>query len=70
MAYVFNSGAGGVICDQCRIMIDSGLSWKEYEESWNRNGQGDYCMRCMMHPSKAKKRSAGNGDNNTSPESH
>ena len=47
MAYVFNSGLGGVICDVCRILIDQGLSYKEYEDTWGKHGDdGDICMSC------------------------
>ena len=45
--YKFNGGAGAVICDQCRKMIDSHLSLAEYERTWGTSGEdGDFCMRC------------------------
>lgn len=47
MAYKFNSGRGGVICDNCRILIDSDLSLKTYEEVYGKDGNnGDFCWRC------------------------
>lgn len=45
MAYVFNSGMGGVICDKCRLLIDQDLSLKTYEETWGKD-EGDFCMKC------------------------
>lgn len=47
MAYKFNSGLGGVICDNCRVLIDSDLSFKTYEEVYGKDGNnGDFCWRC------------------------
>jgi hypothetical protein len=48
MAYRFNSGRGGVTCDECDILIDSDLSYKEYDLSWGMNkvDKKDLCMEC------------------------
>jgi hypothetical protein len=50
MAYRFNSGMGGVTCDNCNVLIDQGLSYAEYEASWGKRGpgrdNGDFCMAC------------------------
>jgi len=47
MAYRFNSGMGGITCDNCQILIDQGLSFKEYEELQKENkDDGDFCWRC------------------------
>jgi hypothetical protein len=46
MSYRFNSGLGGVTCDICYVLIDQDLSFKEYEEMWNKKG-GDLCMKCQ-----------------------
>ena len=45
MAYKFNSGRGGVICDQCRVLFDVDLSLAEYEKIYSKN-DGDFCWRC------------------------
>jgi hypothetical protein len=42
--YRFNSGMGGVTCDDCDVLIDEGLGPKEYERFWGKGK--DYCMRC------------------------
>jgi hypothetical protein len=43
----FNSGMGGVTCDKCNVLIDQGLSLKEYEDTWGKHGDdGDFCMKC------------------------
>ena len=48
MAYRFNNGLGGVTCDQCYILYDSDLSFKEYEESYGKSGNdGDFCWKCL-----------------------
>ena len=60
MAYVFNSGLGGVICDACRILVDQGLSYKEYEEIWGKeNPDGDFCMSCKSGGKKRKRKRSG-----------
>jgi len=48
MAYRFNSGLGGVTCDECYILIDQDLSFKEYDLSWGMNKVDgkDLCMEC------------------------
>lgn len=47
MAYKFNNGRGGVICDQCKILIDQDISLKEYEATYGISGDdGDFCMKC------------------------
>jgi len=47
MSYKFNSGRGGVICDQCHVLIDQDLSLKEYEEAYGNSGNdGDFCIEC------------------------
>jgi len=54
--YKFNSGMGGVTCDQCRVLIDQNLSLKEYEETWGKSGEdGDFCMACKTGKKKKKK---------------
>ena len=56
MSYVFNSGRGGVICDQCRILYDSDLSFAEYEDSYGKSGNdGDFCWKCLEDKKVAKK---------------
>ena len=60
MAYVFNSGRGGVICDVCRVLIDQDLSLKEYEETWGISGNdGDFCMK---HQASGKNSRRKDGD--------
>jgi len=55
MAYRFNNGRGGVTCDQCNLLIDQDLSYKEYEEDWGKSkDDGDFCMRCKTEKIKAK----------------
>lgn len=47
-AYRFNNGHGGVTCDQCNILFDADLSYKEYEESYGETGHdGDFCVNCL-----------------------
>jgi hypothetical protein len=47
MAFRFNSGRGGVTCDNCNVLIDQDLSYKEYEELYGHDGNdGDFCMKC------------------------
>jgi hypothetical protein len=47
MAYKFNNSLGAVICDNCRIIIDADIPYKEYETIYkNSNPNGDYCWRC------------------------
>lgn len=55
MAFVFNNGMGGVICDKCRILIDEGLGWKEYEEFYRNFGYIDLCMECKEKQKKKDK---------------
>jgi len=43
--YKFNGGRGAAICDNCRVMIDADIDYKEYKEIYNENG--DYCHRCI-----------------------
>jgi len=56
MAYRFNGGRGAVTCDACRVIIDTDLSHKEYEESYNgklSGHEGDFCLECIKginHP--------------------
>ena len=55
MAYKFNGGQGAVICDHCRKMIDSGISYREYEFTWGMHGDdGDFCMLCKMDVAGSK----------------
>lgn len=55
MAYKFNSGDGAVICDHCRKIIDSGISYREYENTWSKHGDdGDICMLCRIGVKKEK----------------
>ena len=50
MAYRFNNGNGGVTCDDCNILYDANLSFKEYEEAYAKsrkaNGEKDLCWKC------------------------
>jgi len=47
MAYRFNNGRGGVTCDQCQILFDADLSFKEYEAIYCVTGHdGDFCWKC------------------------
>jgi hypothetical protein len=58
MAYKFNNGRGAVICDNCRVMIDADLSFKEYEECYNgaiSGDDGDFCTDCRNPGSNKKK---------------
>ena len=56
MAYRFNSGMGGVTCDNCNILFDAHLSFKEYEESYGKSGNdGDFCWKCMGGEKNHKK---------------
>jgi len=43
--FKFNGGDGAVVCDKCRTIIDSGLSYKEYEESYGIQ-KCDLCTNC------------------------
>jgi len=53
MAFRFNSARGGVTCDNCNVLIDQDLSYKEYEELYGHDGnEGDFCMKCKMGPPK------------------
>ena len=57
--YKFNGGYGAVICDQCRVMLDAGLSLKEYEESYGKSGDdGDFCPMCKNGLKRKKKNAA------------
>ncbi len=59
MAYKFNSGRGGVICDNCRVLIDSDLSLATYEEVYGKDGNnGDFCWRCKSGYNEKKGKSA------------
>ena len=56
MAYKFNGGLGGVICDVCRRLIDQDLSLKEYDETWGKHGDdGDICMKCKTGGKNGKR---------------
>lgn len=46
MAFKLFGGRGAVICDHCKVMIDADISFKEYEEHYNKDA-GDICWRCM-----------------------
>jgi len=47
MAYVFNNGRGGVICDDCRVLIDQDIGWVEYNAVRKLGPEGqDWCMKC------------------------
>lgn len=47
MAYKFNGGYGAIICDHCRIIFDAGISFREYEDIYGKDGSdGDYCWKC------------------------
>ena len=62
MAYRFNSGRGGVTCDVCQLLIDSDLSLKEYEETWEKHGDdGDICMMCKKGYKNGKRISSPSG---------
>jgi hypothetical protein len=64
MAYKFFGGRGAVICDHCKIIIDADISYKDYEECYNKDA-GDVCWKCMhgiknkpikkLHPSLNRK---------------
>ena len=41
--FKFNNGQGAVICDNCRVVIDEGISLKEAEECY---GEVAYCYEC------------------------
>jgi len=54
--YKFNGGRGAVICDQCKKMIDADISYKEYEECYEKiNSAGDYCLACSKGYKKNNK---------------
>lgn len=58
MAYKFNGGYGAVICDApgCGKMIDSNISYQEYEETWEKQGDdGDFCMLCRIGKRPARR---------------
>lgn len=38
MAYKFNDGDGAVICGICKVMIDEGLSYDDYIETYGGKG--------------------------------
>jgi len=49
MAYKFNGGKGAVICDICHVIIDANLSYGDYEEIYENDGNdGDYCWKCKL----------------------
>lgn len=58
MSYKFNSGDGAVICDQCKVIIDAGLSLKDYEDIYECDGNdGDFCWKCQTgYKEKDKKK--------------
>ena len=61
MAYRFNSGRGGVTCDVCGILYDADLSFKEYEETYGKNGDdGDLCALCKNGIKREKKEEVDN----------
>jgi len=56
VAYRFNNGRGGVTCDQCNLLFDADLSYKEYEESYGKSGhEGDFCVNCLSGKKVDKK---------------
>lgn len=56
MAYRFNSGRGAVTCDDCNIIIDSDLDFKEYKENYGKSGpKKDYCWKCRGKHKKEEK---------------
>ena len=62
MAYKFNGGHGAVICDQCNKMIDLGIGYLEYEETWSKQGDdGDFCMLCKLGITKGRHDHKGKG---------
>ncbi len=44
MSYRFNNGCGAVTCDICEIIIDEGLSFKEYKKIYGENN--NLCWKC------------------------
>jgi len=47
MAYRFNSGNGGVTCDECNILIDEYISYDDYVLFYkNTSPKGDFCAEC------------------------
>ena len=45
MSYKFNNGRGAVICDDCGVMLDAYISYKEYTDIYGINE--NYCWRCI-----------------------
>lgn len=44
--YRFNGGSGAVTCDFCNVIIDEGLSLKEYNDIYKKANDKDVCWRC------------------------
>ena len=49
--YRFNGGHGAVLCRECRVIIDEGLSWDEAEAKWTGK---DICDECKKKLSSNK----------------
>ena len=63
--FKFNLGQGAVICNQCKIMIDKDLSYKEYEEIYEKNNpDGDFCWRCKTKPNMTQSSQGSNQTKN------
>lgn len=59
MSYKMNGGRGAVICEMCRVMIDADITYKEWEDIYQKaNPDGDICWKCLTgykEPVKEKK---------------
>lgn len=53
MAYKFNDGDGAVICGICKVMIDEGLSYDDYIETYGE--KGDICWECKRNKIEKEK---------------
>ena len=52
--YKFNNGEGAVICNKCKVIIDSGLSYDEYKEYYG-GIEEDFCWKCVKGKKKKKR---------------
>ena len=43
--YKYNNGVGAVICDKCKVIFDSHLSYAEYLEMYDNEKQ-NICWKC------------------------
>jgi hypothetical protein len=52
--FKYNNGNGAVICEKCRVIIDSHLSYSDYLEYYDPKKK-DICVNCKEKEEKKKK---------------